>query len=861
MKKRRIDFSLVYRDMWQSSGKYVPRCDQLIKIAPVIVDMGCFARVETNGGAFEQVNLLFGENPNTAVREWVKPFNQAGIQTHMLERALNGIRMFPVPADVRQLMYKVKKAQGVDIARSFCGLNDPRNLELSIKYAKEAGMISQAALSITHSPVHNVEYFMKVVDQAVEFGADEICLKDMAGIGRPVTLGKLVFAIKKKYPNIIVQYHGHSGPGFSVASMLTVAEAGADIMDVAMEPLSWGMVHPDVITIQKMLDDAGFEVPEINMKAYMEARALTQEFIDDFLGYFIDPKNRYVSSLMIESGLPGGMMGSLMADLKGIHQAINMGLEANGKKPISEDELLIKLFDEVTHIWPMMGYPPLVTPFSQYVKNTALINVLNMSQGKDRFTMIDNNTWDMLLGKAGQLPGKIDPIFEKMAKDQNRVFYHGVPQDAYPNALDKYRKEMLEKGWELGKDDEELFEFAMHETQYRDYKSGIAKKRFEEEIEKVKKPINTIIVEEPKAQTRNSSYSKKEADLNMAAIALVLHSLNIDFAEQNKSCCNQPDIWKTIGFWRPDMEVTILHNGVEFPVVIKKHKNNDYTLKVEQKPYECSLCFIDKTEADILIEKDCFNAKFTALPNGATKVSINGKSFDIKRLDILTESLDTETILTPVVKSETKTNVEKPVELPSTFLKQDIDVKSPMPGKVFEVVAKEGDMVKKGNVVIIIESMKMENSVLAPADGMVKKIYVKKNDSVTATTGLFLLGNKSNTEVKKEEPKLTIEKPIETAKVVKEVVEIKPIVEAPKPVQQTPIVGTNEVALKSPMPGKVFQILVKEGDAVKKGDTMVIIEFMKMENRVLATRDGIVLKINVTENSRIEPTTVLMILK
>ncbi len=270
--------------MWQSSGKYQPRADQLNQIAPVIVDMGCFSRVETNGGAFEQVNLLYGENPNKSVREWTQPFNDAGIQTHMLERALNGIRMFPVPADVRQLMYKVKKAQGTDIARSFCGLNDPRNLELSIKYAKEAGMISQVALSITHSKIHTVDYYMKIVDQAVEYGTQEICLKDMAGIGRPVTLGKLVKAIKTKYPHIIVQYHGHSGPGFSVASMLEVARAGADYVDTAMEPLSWGMVHPDVITIQEMLKDAGFLVPEINMKAYMEARSLTQSFYRRFSG-------------------------------------------------------------------------------------------------------------------------------------------------------------------------------------------------------------------------------------------------------------------------------------------------------------------------------------------------------------------------------------------------------------------------------------------------------------------------------------------------------------------------------------------------------------------------------------------------
>ena len=163
--------------MWQSSGKYVPKVHQLKQIAPVIIDMGCFDRVETNGGAFEQVNLLFGENPNKAVREWTAPFNKVGIQTHMLERGLNALRMNPVPEDVRFLMYKVKAKQGTNISRSFCGLNDHRNLKGSVIGAKKGGMISQVALSITHSPVHTVEYYMGVVDKVVEYGCDEICLK------------------------------------------------------------------------------------------------------------------------------------------------------------------------------------------------------------------------------------------------------------------------------------------------------------------------------------------------------------------------------------------------------------------------------------------------------------------------------------------------------------------------------------------------------------------------------------------------------------------------------------------------------------------------------------------------------------
>ena len=484
--KKEIKFSLVYRDMWQSSGKYQPRADQLARIAPLIIEMGCFARVETNGGAFEQVNLLYGENPNKAVRTFTKPLHEAGIQTHMLDRGLNALRMYPVPADVRRLMYKVKHAQGVDITRIFCGLNEVRNIIPSIKYAKEAGMIPQATLCITYSPVHTVEYYSRIADQLIEAGAPEICLKDMAGIGRPEMLGQLVKNIKEKHPEVIVQYQGHTGPGLSMASILEVCENGADIIDVAMEPLSWGKVHPDVISVQAMLKNAGFRVPEINMKAYMKARSMTQEFIDDFLGYFIDPTNKHMSSLLLGCGLPGGMMGSMMADLKGVHSGINLILKGQGKEPMSLDDLVVMLFEEVEYVWPKLGYPPLVTPFSQYVKNVALMNVMQLIKGEGRWTMIDNHTWDMILGKSGKLPGELAPEIIELAKSKGLEFTDEDPQKNYPDELDNYRKEMDENGWDYGEDDEELFELAMHDRQYRDYKSGVAKKRFLDDLQRAK---------------------------------------------------------------------------------------------------------------------------------------------------------------------------------------------------------------------------------------------------------------------------------------------------------------------------------------------------------------------------------------
>ena len=483
---KKIQFSLVYRDMWQSSGKFQPRKDQLERIAPVFVEMGCFARVETNGGAFEQVNLLAGENPNEAVRAFCKPLHAAGIKTHMLDRGLNALRMYPVPDDVRALMYKVKHAQGTDITRIFDGLNDVRNIIPSIKWAKEAGMTAQGTLCITTSPVHTLEYYTRIADELIEAGAEEICLKDMAGIGQPALLGKLTKAIKTKYPDILIEYHGHSGPGLSMASILEVCNNGADIIDTAMEPLSWGKVHPDIISVLSMLCNEGFDVPQINMNAYMKARALTQEFIDEWLGYFINPANKIMSSLLLGCGLPGGMMGSMMADLGGIRQTINNLRKKKGEEELSMDDMLVKLFSEVEYVWPRVGYPPLVTPFSQYVKNIALMNLLTMEQGKGRFVMMDESMWGMILGKSGKVPGDIDPELVELAKKQGREFTDADPHTLLTNALEDFKKEMDENGWDYGQDDEELFELAMHPEQYRNYKSGQAKKNFLSDLQKAK---------------------------------------------------------------------------------------------------------------------------------------------------------------------------------------------------------------------------------------------------------------------------------------------------------------------------------------------------------------------------------------
>ena len=150
----------------------------------------------------------------------------------------------------------------------------------------------------------------------------------------------------------------------------------------------------------------------------------------------------------------------------------------------------MKLFDEVQYVWPRVGTPGLVTPFSQYVKNIALMNILAEAQGKPRYSNMDDKVWDMILGRCGRLPGPLAPEILELAKEKGFEFFDGVPQDNYPDELPKYRAMMEEKGWDCGPDDEELFELAMHERQYIDYKEGRAKKNFEMALAQAKEKSN-----------------------------------------------------------------------------------------------------------------------------------------------------------------------------------------------------------------------------------------------------------------------------------------------------------------------------------------------------------------------------------
>jgi pyruvate carboxylase subunit B len=199
-----------------------------------------------------------------------------------------------------------------------------------------------------------------------------------------------------------------------------------------------------------------------------------------------------------------------MADLEKNLQSLNKWLDKNGEDPMTQDELLIKLFNEVKYTWPKVGYPPLVTPFSQYVKNLSLMNVIQTIKGKKRYSMVDENTWGMILGKSGSLPGQVEEEIKALAKDQGREFFEGNPQDLYPDVLDEFRSRMKEKSWDTGQDDEELFEYAMHPEQYEDYKSGDARRKFLDDLEQRRNAQNNTSADAPPHAQQNGHAAPKD---------------------------------------------------------------------------------------------------------------------------------------------------------------------------------------------------------------------------------------------------------------------------------------------------------------------------------------------------------------
>lgn len=240
-------------------------------------------------------------------------------------------------------------------------------------------------------------------------------------------------------------------------------------------------------------------------------------------------------------------------------------------------------------------------------------------------------------------------------------------------------------------------------------------------------------------------------------------------------------------------------------------------------------------EFKFTIDGKQYNAAVNELEDNFAEVTLNGKTYKVE--------LEKEEAPAAAAVRRPAAAAAAPAAAPAGLM----TVKSPLPGSIVKVLVKAGQAVKKGDVLLTMESMKMENNVTAEADGTVKAIYVEPGKNVMQDDKLLDLETAAAAAAPAPAPAPKAEAPKAAP---------APKAEAPKAAD----VPAGGYKVTSPLPGSIIKVLVSEGQDVKKGDTLLTLESMKMENAVMADRDGKVTKIAVTAGQNVMQEDLLMVL-
>lgn len=398
------------------------------------LDQVGYHAIEIWGGAtFDACLRFLNEDPWERLRKVKKVCKHTKLQ--MLFRGQNILGYRHYADDVVEKFVKLSIKNGIDIIRVFDALNDIRNLECAVKATKKYGGECQIALSYTTSPVHTVEYYVDLAKQIEALGADSICIKDMAGVLLPETAYQLIKAIKAN-TKLPVELHSHCTGGMIEMTYLRAIQAGVDIIDTALSPLSGGTSQPCTESLNYALEGTEYD-PKLNKemleKAAKKLAPVRQKYLNNGL---LNPKVLCCNPNILKYQVPGGMLSNLISQL-------------------TQQGALDKLDDvlaEVPNVRKDLGYPPLVTPLSQMVGTQAVLNVLN----KERYKMVPKEINDYLHGKYGKAPAPVNEEIRHKIIGDDKVITYRPADDLKPEF-----NELKAKYKGIAKSDEDVLSIAL----------------------------------------------------------------------------------------------------------------------------------------------------------------------------------------------------------------------------------------------------------------------------------------------------------------------------------------------------------------------------------------------------------------
>ncbi|MBI4928041.1 MAG: oxaloacetate decarboxylase subunit alpha [Anaerolineae bacterium] len=472
----KIQFTdVTLRDGQQSLAATRMTTAQALRVLPHLREAG-FRVMELWGGATLDSCIRFTDEDPWERLETFAAELDGSAQIQALVRGQNLFGYQPYPDDLVVAFTRQAIQSGIGVMRIFDALNDLRNIQTALIATKAYGAKAEAALSYTISPVHTSEYFVNFAATLQEEGADQIAIKDMAGILHPIAAAQLIPAIKQRI-SVPLSLHCHSTAGVSLLNAVVAMRAGIDAIDTAVTPFAGGSSLPPVELLMVFAEELGI-AHDLEHRAILRAQeelfVIAGELRDTspFFGKFYRPvrfedvdrnqvqqilklldagdndsinaalrlSHQMLSTLgypdhddrIFESQIPGGMLTNLYDQIRQM-----------GQPP----EIMDQVMAEIPQVRADVGYVPLVTPTSQIVGSQAAFNVIS----GERYRFVSEEFKMILRGEFGRTPAEPNPWVVKkvLGSDEPRLRYRPasylkpVLEDNYPQPFIRSRKDLL----------------------------------------------------------------------------------------------------------------------------------------------------------------------------------------------------------------------------------------------------------------------------------------------------------------------------------------------------------------------------------------------------------------------------------
>lgn len=462
MKKIKI-VETAFRDAHQSLMATRMRTRDMLPIAEEMDKVGYFSLESWGGATFDTCIRYLNEDPWERLRQLKEIVTRTPLQ--MLLRGQNLVGYKHYPDDIVRKFVEKSYENGIDVFRIFDALNDIRNMKMAIKVAKEQDAHVQATISYTVSPYHSLKSYVEFAQKLEELECDSVAVKDMAGLISPYDTYDLIKALKEE-TNLMVNLHCHCTSGMTPMSYYTACEAGVDLLDTAISPLSWGASQPPTESIVAALQNTPYDTG-LDLKLLKEIKEYFEEIRKKYSS-LIDPISEKIDTDVLIYQIPGGMLSNFVSQLK-------------NQNALDRYEDVLK---EVPRVRKDLGYPPLVTPTSQIVGIQAVMNVLN----GERYGNVTKEVKDYIKGFYGRPPAPInEEVAHKIIGDEERITVR--PADLLEPQLEQCRREAEERG--IVKKEEDVLTYALYPQVAVKFLRG------EIEEEELKPPEEASSKEEP----------------------------------------------------------------------------------------------------------------------------------------------------------------------------------------------------------------------------------------------------------------------------------------------------------------------------------------------------------------------------